>query len=281
VQGLPPILVINLDRDPDRLAHITRECVRHGLVFTRVAGILGDEVPTELRPNFFDEGDAKSSLLKRGEIGCYASHLAIYRRMIAGEFGPAVLVLEDDIEIAEGFGEILVATMKALPENWDIVRLSNVPKRAYVPLSPLPRGRDLVRYSKIPNSTGAYLISVAGARKLVGPRRRARAIDEDLRYAYESDLSTYGVVPVPVTPDVLTSTIDALEAGRLDKRLRQTVRVKERARPQQTLQRVVFNMRELGPGRWLACAFVNGLERVGKRLGRPSPLAASARWLAR
>lgn len=277
---LPPILVVNLDRDPGRLQHMKAQCDRLGLAFTRFAAVLGDDVPAALRRNFFDDGGRKISPLKRGEVGCYASHLAIYQRMLDGDYGGAVLVLEDDIEIADDFASVVAAALAALPPDWDIVRLSNMPKRAYVPLAALPNGRDLVRYSKIPNSTGAYLVSRSGARKLVGPRLRERAIDQDLGYAFAWNLDTYGIVPAPVKPDVLTSTIDALEAGRLDKGIKKSARRAARWRPLHTWQRTMFNARVLGPGRWLGCALANALDRVRRRIGLPSILARAARVLA-
>lgn len=277
---LPPILVVNLDRDADRLAHMEKECGRLGLSFQRFPAVLGEDVPASLRANFFDASGNKITHLKRGEIGCYASHLAIFERMIAGALPDAVVVLEDDVELAADFAVSVAGALDVLPEGWDIVRLSNVPKRAYVPLARLSHGRSLVRYSVIPNSTGAYMISLRGARKLIGPQPRMRAIDRDLRYGVEYGLRTFGIVPVPVTPDVLTSTIDALEAGRLDKGVRRKVRRAEDAGLGNALRRAAFNWRALGAKRWLACFAINGADKALRRLGRPSLLPRAARWLA-
>lgn len=277
---LPPILVVNLDRDCARLEHMRVQLGHLRLPFLRVPGVLGDDVPTTLKANFFDDAGRKVSHLKRGEIGCYASHLAIYQRMIAGEFGQAAIVLEDDIEIAADFAAVLVEALRVLPKSWDLVRLSNVPKRAYVPVVPLLGARDLAIYSKIPNSTGAYLISIDGARKLIGPRRRQRAIDNDLQRGFEFELTTFGVVPAPVKPDVFTSTIDALEGGRLDKTLRKSILRRQGWQPRKTLQQIAANWRALGPTRWAGCLAVNGANRLGRRVGAASILPKAARWMA-
>jgi hypothetical protein len=62
----------------------------------------------------------------------------------------------------------------------------------------LGHGRHLVRYSRLPKRTGAQLVSLAGARKILQPGLRVRPIDADLRYGWQFGLDSYGIYPVVV-----------------------------------------------------------------------------------
>lgn len=194
---LPPALIINLDRERGRWAHISSEAARAGLDFERVKAVAGLDVPDHLRSRFFS-GDARTpaSLLLPGEVGCYASHLLAYERILESGVDWA-LVLEDDVRLSDDFVQTVRETIDGLPDGWDIVRLSSRPSRAVMNLTQLESGRHLVRYSKLPKQAGAQLVSAAGARKLLAEGLRVRPIDADLRYGYILGLDTYGVYPPP------------------------------------------------------------------------------------
>jgi glycosyl transferase family 25 len=87
-----PAIVINLDRSLDRLAHIKAEFARAGMAFERFSAVDGCELPAGVKPYFCDATGRLVSPLTAGEIGCYASHLAIWQRIAAGRYGQATLV---------------------------------------------------------------------------------------------------------------------------------------------------------------------------------------------
>lgn len=261
-----PVFLINLDRDEARLAHMSDELGAAGLAFERVPAVQGSAAPGGVAEYFLDTSGAIASSLKRGEVGCYASHLMIHERILRERLGP-VLVLEDDLRLPADFGSLLASLLATLPADWEIVRLSNAPKSAYVPLAALGAGRELVRYSKIPNNTGAYLINERGAaRFLAGPRPRRRAVDEDLRRPWDFGPTSYGVVPPPVISNIFDSTIDSLEERNLRVRRRTPKILTGRTEgPLGALRRAGYNMRVLGMGPWLRC-LVNNLGRaIGRR----------------
>ena len=186
-----PTFVINLDRSTDRLERITKEFARAGLRFSRFPALDGPNVPQELQP-YFQDCD-----LLPGEIGCYAGHLALWH-LVAKQDQPA-LICEDDVLLADDLGALLRDLLAALPRDWDVVRLSSVPKRGVMPIEArLPGERYLVQYSREPTNAGAALISQAGARKLIEPRAISRAVDQHLRCPWDFGLRTYGVVPRPI-----------------------------------------------------------------------------------
>lgn len=253
-----PIIVINLDRDADRLAHMQVQLARLALPFERFPALRGDALPTDLA-RYFPFG----AHLSLGEIGCYASHLAIMQRVAAGR--TAALILEDDVGLPDDLPRALESLLAALPQRWDIVRLSYHTKLTAQPLAQLGGGRTLVRYSHVPTTTGAYLLSPRGARAFLAERPRSLPIDHDLRRVWDWDLDTYGVSPPLVRDGVLgQSSIDSLSPnGRAcaHRRMR---------KPSCGFKRIRHGMRDFGGLGWLAVSAFNTIARLMPRRLRPA-----------
>ncbi|HYD73188.1 MAG TPA: glycosyltransferase family 25 protein [Candidatus Binatia bacterium] len=254
VRGLRSV-VINLDGDDARLRHMQKELERAGLAFERFAAVRGADVPAALRPYFTESPSPR--ILSAGEVGCYASHLAVCRRIADGEMAAPVLVLEDDVCLAKDFANALDALLQALPAKWDLVRLSNDPKHACLVIADLIPGRKLVRYSKVPTSAGAILWNRSGAEKFLRRHSRMLPLDQDLRMAWMWDLDTYGVVPAPALRDRCgPSRIDAMApAGwRGDERRRRLLR---KSRTDSALQRHLHGLKAFGVKHWLTAEMIN------------------------
>lgn len=256
----PGIIVINLDRDTGRMAHMRRELDRAGLRYERFPALRGDQLSAALA-RYFPVGIG----LSPGEIGCYASHLAIMQRVAAGELGSPQLVLEDDVGLPSDFAAALEALIATLPESWDIVRLSYPTKLVARPIAALGGGRHLVRYSRVPTTTGAYLVSASGARKFLAERPRDMPVDHDLRHVWDWRLDTYGVSPPLVVHEVLgRSTIDTLSP-------RGRAALHRRGGELRTvLARYRQGIHDFGVRRWLALGPLNLMARIAPRRLRPS-----------
>lgn len=198
-----PVFVINLDRSPDRLELMLAEAQRAGLAFERFSAVDGrDALPDWLRPQF-----PKAANLSSGEVGCYASHLSVYRQITRNELAYA-MVLEDDAMLADDLQSIVKEALSMAPKGWDYIRLSGHFKRAVYSIGPLPNRRHLVRHTLIPNTTAGYLISRGGAEKMLAPGLRLRPIDRDIKFAWLRNLDVFGVYPSPVSQRVdLPTTI--------------------------------------------------------------------------
>ena len=257
-------LLLNLDRDTARRAHMEQQLAQAHIAYTRQPGVLGDDVPDDLRSYFYDASGAPKTTMKRGEIGCYASHLRALKRVASGELGAAVLVMEDDLTITPDFISILAEAQERASKGWDILRLSNPTRRAYVPVARVGE-RFLVRYSKIPNSAGAYLVTPAGAQKFLERGVRGLTFDDDLRRPWFHHMETYGILPPPARAGALQSTIDTVEAGRFDKGMSSRMERILRGDHFHALTRLVYNVRNLGVGNWLACSAIN----IGDMLAKP------------
>jgi glycosyl transferase family 25 len=144
-----------------------------------------------------------------GELGCYRSHLALWRACAASH--QPMLVLEDDLAADPDLAESL---------NWLVGRIE---RYGYVRLAAHhtvkardldeagPNGRRLVRLSKGPWNTLAYAISPGGARRLLaGCTHIVRTVDEAIDRFWEHGVLPYAVLPYPIRVDAAhDSLIDA------------------------------------------------------------------------
>lgn len=276
----PKVLFINLERSIDRRGHMEGELGRVGLVFERVAGIPGADLPDRFKPYFCTPDGQLASPLKLGEVGCHAAHLAAYERFLAGSEATA-LVLEDDVHLPADLAPLLARILAKLPADWDIVRLSNTPKRAYVPLDPIADGYHLVRYSKVPTLASAYLLSRAGARKLLAPGLRVHAIDEYLRRPWLMDLDTFGIVPPPIRLMSFDSNIDAFEDRRRQPKIGVIRKTLGKADLSNFPKRLGFDMRNIGIVRWSACFAINVADKLARRVFRQTLIYRLAPLLKR
>ncbi len=183
-----PVYVINLDRSTDRLEKIQRSALRHKIGFIRVPAVDGRVVPASERLGL-------SELLFRlrcgrrslpGEYGCYRSHLETLR-MIADGTAPAALVMEDDVEFADGLGEAIPALVGLMPKH-SVLKLVHHRSGGFLPLATPAAGLEVGVCCMGPQgSTAAYLVTRAGARRL---RRRLRLMSLPVDVAMERAWST-------------------------------------------------------------------------------------------
>lgn len=165
-----PILVINLDRDRERLAGIEAGLLALDKDYVRVRAV---------------DGRAKASLIKRvidrqmyssrsgraltnGEIGCLLSHLSALRRIIRRRL-PLALILEDDAEWDGRFADFLAADIARFMQCCDVLKVESMrfaheKQRGAV----LTKGKSSELIVPIDPGFGsaAYLVTAEGARRL-------------------------------------------------------------------------------------------------------------------
>ena len=267
------ILLINLERDNCRLAHMRGQCARLGLTFERFAAVRGADLPDNLKP-YFDGADT----LSPGEIGCYASHLAAFEHAAAHD-GPT-LVLEDDVDLPDDFRALLDEIMHAAPAGWDMVRLTSTPKRAFMDVAALAGGRRLVRNSNVPGATGAYLVSPAGARKFLRAAPRFLPVDQDLKPVWAWGLNIFGVAPTPVRADIFEdSSIDAMAPAQGARKNEARLTRLRLGRLAEAGARHAHVLHQFGFARWLWAEAVNLALTLTPRGQRPALLMRAAHQL--
>lgn len=261
------IALINLGKDRDRLAHMAAQFAAAGVTFERFDAVYGLAVPETLRPWFFAAGQPTPHL-KPGEIGVYASHLALHHQLLERPELDALVVFEDDCEIAPDFADVLKA-LAASNRHFDIVRLSNPSKAAYLDHGSLVAGRHLVTYVRVPNNMGCYLITRAGALKTTAsPSLRRFAIDEDMGRPWEIGLETLGVLPPPVRANIFeTSSIDAMGQRALGREsYLAKLRRRHWPRPSGLWQKWRWQVRHLGLGSYARAVVLSLIWSVAKRM---------------
>ncbi len=199
-----PIVFINLDRDAERRTRLLAELRQIDMPSERFPAVWWADVPPEQASRWYsDDLNARQYYkpLRNGEKGCYASHIGAWQQLLASD-APALVVLEDDVRLTPQFAEVVKA-IAALQEPWDMVKLLGRDREKVRSQRPLVPGTALVDYSRVPSMTAGYVVSRAGAAKLLAHRQPfGRPIDVDLRFWWECDqLRILGVSPSAIALD--------------------------------------------------------------------------------
>ena len=153
--GLPPMYYINLDRRPDRRAHMEQMCAAYGVAATRVAATDGEAAAALVT--------AAPPTLRWSEVACTVSHLrAIREWLTAATVGDTALICEDDLSF-ETVGSWQCdwrAVEAALPLHWDVIQLAIIYG---------PGDANMALHYRADNdfSTCAYLIRRPYAQRLI------------------------------------------------------------------------------------------------------------------
>ena len=184
-----PLVFINLDKDSERRTRIEGQLAHLGLPGERLPAVWWKHLPPAEQSLLYS-AERNHGLyyqpLVDGEKGCYASHIQAWRQLLASD-APALVVLEDDVRLTPQFADVVNA-IAALQEPWDMVKLLGRDREKVRSQRPLVPGTALVDYSRVPSMTAGYVVSRAGAAKLLAHRQPfGRPIDVDLRFWWECD----------------------------------------------------------------------------------------------
>lgn len=190
------VVLINLDRRPDRLAAFRAQAERSGLSYRRVAAVDGQAIAltAEIRQLFRDNDFG----YRRSVVGCALSHLGVWRAVRR-----PTLVLEDDVELAEAFVPGLRSILeqaRSTDPDWDLVFLGYTPWEARFAEPPREGGDPRLQPMGWLDYMGGlfgYLVSPAGARKLVDQATTGGIRHGIDRFVHHSDrgLRVYSALP--------------------------------------------------------------------------------------
>lgn len=216
---MPPIYVINLDRDVERMASLAGSLQGLGLPFERVSAVLGKEVPDWEKlvdPELYGARN-RLPMPRPGEVGCYLSHLKAMELFLRTDAAWCV-ILEDDVEVRPECVAVLAALGQQ--DDWDLVKLfcfhSGLPVRKRA----LTTDHHLVVHLTRTTSSAAYAVNRRGAETLLRAMKPiTEQVDHALERPWETGLRVRGVRPLPVVlaPVAATTTIgyDGRHAARL------------------------------------------------------------------
>ncbi|MGB5166132.1 MAG: glycosyltransferase family 25 protein [Woeseiaceae bacterium] len=146
------------------------------------------------------------------EIGCYASHLGLWKKCV--ELQESILVLEDDFHLEEGFAGAL-PTIHELADQYGFVRLERFHrwrKRAKNHLAPATLqivNRDEVQLhyvSDVPLCATAYALNPEAARSLINASAKLIApVDKFLQKKWIHGVPIFALSPTLVKVSALAS----------------------------------------------------------------------------
>jgi glycosyl transferase family 25 len=206
---MPPIYVINLDRDVERMASLAGSLQALALPFERISAVLGKEVPNweQLVDAALYASRNRLPMPRPGEVGCYLSHLKAMEEFLRTD-APWCVILEDDVEVRPECVEVLAALGQK--DDWDLVKLfcfhSGLPVRKRA----LTASHHLVVHLTRTTSSAAYAVNRRAAETLLKSMRPiSEQVDHALERPWETGLRVRGVRPLPIilAPVAATTTI--------------------------------------------------------------------------
>lgn len=118
LDGIDAVYIINLDRDPKRMAEMADQCVAHGIPFKRVPAIDGRTVSPRVLSQMATPFCQK--FCTPSMIGCALSHMRVWKAVLQAGYA-RVLVLEDDAQLVPDFKERLSQALSDVPSDFDVL----------------------------------------------------------------------------------------------------------------------------------------------------------------
>jgi glycosyl transferase family 25 len=148
------VVVINLDRSPDRLAMFREQAERLGIAFERLSAVEGSTIQVKRGP------------LTPSEIACFESHRLAWKSLVdSGE--PWLAVFEDDIILAPAIAEFL-SNPKRFPTNADLIKLETSSSKIVISRRGVRfRSYSLHRMLSIHWGSAGYIVSRRAAIRLL------------------------------------------------------------------------------------------------------------------
>lgn len=207
-----PIVVINLDRRPDRLAFMSDQLQALGLTWTRKSAL---DAQTATDAQIGKEVALENHLIRmgRGSQCCAISNFDIYRDLLASD-APAVLVLQDDVELSPDIVPLLT-DISLIPDGIELIQLEHFgSKKSSIlcgPPHPTAAANRNVHqlYSRV-GGAGCYLITRRGAEIILANKGILNVPIDHLLFSPNSS-SVFAKVGVGViSPALATQRMDQI-----------------------------------------------------------------------
>lgn len=171
-----PVVYINLASRPDRRLFMEEQFARLGVEATRLEAV----TPTTLDPYWYAETlrPPHTGWVSPAELACSLSHRLAWRHAIDNDAG-AVIVLEDDAQLAPGFGEIVALNWPI--GNPDILRFETRFRPMLLGRDRSPLGGPIEARQMLSHEAGTagYVISRDAAIRLIDdPMLAVLAVDK-------------------------------------------------------------------------------------------------------
>ena len=219
-EGFPPVFIISLADASERRRLMADRLARAGLAFSVVDAVDGRRFNVNDQPAY--NGAQRRLFFGRdllgGEVGVLLSHRAALQGVVDQNL-PCAVIFEDDVVFDEPFTDIVRALVRR-PSGWELVRFFGDAKherRQRRRICSLGQGYWLTRLATSPGEAHAYLVSQAGARKLLRRlRRTSTPIDTMMGQPWKTGVGVLTVHPGLARQDQALGT--SISGQRFDKR---------------------------------------------------------------
>jgi len=191
-------IIISLPSSTARRKRVLRELEETGLEYEFLEATNGEQTNFQYAERTCPRKSRKQKgySLIVGEIACFSSHLRVWEYCVDAD--EVFLVLEDNVELASSLRKAkLLELLEALPEL-DYIKLAAFRERSFREIAEITTEYSLVRCRKGTRGTSAYLISPAGASKLIeGASEFVEPVDAYMEKPWRHGVITHSVHPSP------------------------------------------------------------------------------------
>jgi len=193
----PRTFCVSLKSASKRRETVSNHLKSHGIDFHLFDAINGPRMGLDTRLSYLDDHpdwkpeDGPTYRIGQGVLGCAMSHYTVWRIMeyLNDDY---FLVVEDDVELCDGFKEKLMATIENLPSDWQFVFVGHCcldPQMLMV--------REGVAHTpNPPMCTHAYMVRKTAVKHLIETNELMYApIDIQLKKRTLPTISHYSLVP--------------------------------------------------------------------------------------
>ena len=209
--------VINLDRSKERYDYVLPNLKKLGYPVVRISGIDGKTLSEDVIKESVDFDSYHKYLNhhpRLGTIGCNLSHIKAWRTLLESNYQYAI-VFEDDVSFEANSVRKVVDELIENKLIWDITSLEIAHSGMPMTVRNLAEDKRLVVYLTEVTHAGAYVISRAGAAKLLKKALPLKLpIDHYFTRAWEMDLIFTGVEPRLVTQSFGDSEINKTDRAK-------------------------------------------------------------------
>ncbi len=195
----PTAYIINLDRVPERWAHMSKAFVEQGIPICRVSAIDGNQLTLPCAN--FDEKKFRwchGRGINIYEVACYLSHLKAMQLFLESN-DEIAMICEDDLFLKTESKEVLEKAL-AFSSLWNILRLTGLSEGNAYRIQELSPSYFLTLHLGRLKGAGAYLIDRKAASILVQELLPMwlpwdHAIDREWNF----DLKALAIAPFPIS----------------------------------------------------------------------------------
>ena len=199
------ILVISLQRSPERREKVTQELSKTNLNWSFIDAVDGKLLTSE--PKEYDPEKVKRLLgfeLTRNELGCYLSHMKAWRECI--NKNQPTLIFEDDFILLPHFMRSLDLLLNQY-QNWSLVRLQALAEIDHTLIGQFD-DLSIVQNHGDPLGATAYVIKPNTARVLLEQSKSIyEPLDHFLEHQKKHGVQILALNPYPVDISRAESTI--------------------------------------------------------------------------